>query len=88
MDPTPWPPHQAYLEGPAHLSRLPGRKVLRLEAQGLFARLRRFWCPKEEAFPPGVFRMCLIDKREVGGSSPLSRFISRSIHQALAQVAG
>ncbi len=58
MDPTPWPPHRAYLEGPAHLSRLPGRKVLRLEARGLFARLRRFWCPKEE-FPPGFFRVRL-----------------------------
>ncbi|WP_185747662.1 hypothetical protein [Thermus amyloliquefaciens] len=40
---------------PAHLSRLPGRKVLRLEALGLFARLRRFWCPKKEVFPPGLF---------------------------------
>ncbi|RTH97762.1 hypothetical protein CSW31_11460, partial [Thermus scotoductus] len=55
MDPAPWPPHRAHLEGPAHLSRLPGRKVLRLEALGLFARLRRFWCPKKEVFPPGLF---------------------------------
>ena len=55
MDPTPWPLHRAHLEGPAHLSRLPGRKVLRLEALGLFARLRRFWCPKKEVFPPGLF---------------------------------
>ncbi|WP_185747655.1 hypothetical protein [Thermus amyloliquefaciens] len=54
MDPAPWPPTGPTWKAPP-TSPPPGRKVLRLEALGLFARLRRFWCPKKEVFPPGLF---------------------------------